>query len=306
MNNTLKVDNISKSFRRISLFASARIPVHALKEVSFQCGGGSTLCVLGPNGAGKTTLMKILAGLIFPDSGKVLFSGKHGSVRSGLVSPNDRSFYWRLTGRQNLDFFASLHGYRGRARNSQVSALLERCGLADEADRPFRLYSAGMKQKLMIARALLGNPQALLLDEPTSHLDPAAKKSIHSLIKSFTDRIIILSTHDLTEAGALSDEIILLNGGSVIARGNVDSLRLSEAKVYTIRFESDPVQGWDNGLLSKPARSAGGEHRFIIHKDESASCILSRALNAGGRIISCGFETESLEDIFTRITEGKS
>ncbi len=141
----------------------------ALEGVSFDIAAGEMVGLLGPNGAGKTTLLKVLATLLFPSSGEVHFGDinvlrEPGRARKrlGLVTCDERSFYWRLTGRHNLEFFAALYHVPSRETPARVQELLEVLGLAEAADRPFHGYSAGMKQKLAIARGLLASPEILL------------------------------------------------------------------------------------------------------------------------------------------------
>ena len=219
-----------------------------------------------------------------------------------------RSFYWRLTGRQNLDFFASLYGWSGRAKITRISEVLSSLGLKEEADKPFRLYSAGMKQKLLLARAMLSRPEILLLDEPTVHLDPTAKRSFHRLIREhligMVQATVLLCTHDLAEAEELANHMILLNEGRVLAEGSLSTLRgMVRPKLrFIMEFSRLPRQGWAEGLPLVLELQDNG--RLVIRvQDESAiSKIVSASISGGGRIRNFRIHEESLADVFTRLT----
>ena len=207
----------------------------ALTAVDLSIPRHKVSCLLGPNGAGKTTLIKILASLITPDSGEILYDGiprerwdRSIQGKIGLVTPNERSFYWRLTGRQNLMFFGSLYSLTGRALKARVEEALSETSMLDAADKPYRLYSTGMKQKLNIARALIGNPELYLLDEPASHLDPLAREDFWEFISSTLigkrGATVFICTHDLAEARRLADQVIILDRGRVIEKGTPSEL----------------------------------------------------------------------------------
>ncbi len=243
-----------------------RKSLQALSSVDMDIPTGKVTCLLGPNGAGKTTLIKILSCLITPDEGEVRFRGAvvsgdgkaiQGSI--GLVTPNERSFYWRLTGRENLNFFGSLYGLRGRALAQRVEGALGESGMSESADKPYRLYSAGMKQKLNIARALLGSPELFLLDEPAAHLDPLAREDFRKFIREvLIDKrgaTVFLCTHDLEEARHLADLVAVLDAGQVVAMGHIGELGslLDNRREIVLRYSgelpADWVSGWGDAIL---------------------------------------------------------
>jgi len=192
--------------------------------------------LLGPNGAGKTTFIKILATLIEPDKGRVFVGGYDvlrfpSRVRRiiGLVNTNERSFYWRLTGRQNLDFFASLYGHEGKKKRMRIDEALETVGLSALADWRFHSYSTGQRQRLAIARALLSDARLVLFDEPASSLDPLAASE---LIRFTRERLVgekgmtvIWCTHNLAEAEMVSDRIAFMDKGRIVMCGALDEIR---------------------------------------------------------------------------------
>jgi ABC-2 type transport system ATP-binding protein len=199
---------------------------------------GEVFGLLGPNGAGKTTLIKILCTLIFPSAGTASVNGydvlkESKKVREsiGYVTTDERSFYWRLTGRQNLEFFANLHNYYSSQARERVSELLEIVNLENRADDPFLSYSAGTKQRLAIARGLINDPQVLFMDEPTRSLDPKAAQSARDFISSYIvkehEKTIFLSTHNLSEAEQLCNRIAILDDGKIKIAGSPQDLKSS-------------------------------------------------------------------------------
>ena len=206
-----------------------------LQDIHFSINEGHILALVGPNGAGKTTLLKIFASLIIPTGGKALVCG-HDVIRDsiqakrkiGFVPSEERSFYWRLSGRQNLRFFASLHNIRGKGRNSKIKAALEAVGLKDKGNVPFKEYSSGMKQALGIARSMLHDPPVLLLDEPTRSLSPDVARKVRGLIHNKAreeGRTILISSHNLTEVEELADRIAVLHHGTIKALGSLNDLK---------------------------------------------------------------------------------
>lgn len=209
-------------------------PVTAVQDISLTVPGGELFGLLGPNGAGKTTLVKMLCTLLRPTAGTAVVAGhalkESGAIRAavGLVVSDERSFYWRLTAQQNLDFFAALYGLRGAAARQRIQTVLAEVQLTEVAERRFSSFSSGMRQRLAIARALLHRPQILFLDEPSRSLDPTATQKLHDLILRLRQEqgmTIFLITHDLAEAEKLCDRVALLHQGQIQAIGHPDTLR---------------------------------------------------------------------------------
>jgi ABC-2 type transport system ATP-binding protein len=259
--------------------------------------------------------MKILAGIILPETGDALvlersISQADAAFRSriGLLTTNERSFYWRLTGRQNLDFFAALYGLRGRENRKRVAEVLSEVGLESEADKPFRLYSSGMRQKLNLARALLGQPDVFLLDEPTVHLDPIAREEMHAFIQQKIVRerkaTVLICTHDMSEAQKLADHVVLLHRGKVLAEGSVDSLRKSITPSHRVSLEFDrvPRDDWLKGLNIVSPATIGNRGDLTIEDPSVIPDIVQAAIEGGGRVAKCVHQEESLEEIFSEIT----
>ncbi len=188
--------------------------VVALDGVDLQVGTGEVVGVMGPNGAGKSTLLRILAGLVLPSSGQARVGG---SV--AFVVADERSFSWRPSGRHNLEFYGDLYGYERADRDRRIADALERVQLTTDADRPFREYSTGMRQRLALARGLLADADVFLLDEPTRGLDPesarALRQFVHQDLVGNGRRTILLATHDVYEARELASRVVVLRGGRV-------------------------------------------------------------------------------------------
>jgi len=234
----IELHNISKTFTernwKTFLFRKPRQTL-ALDNVSLAVKKGTIMGLLGPNGAGKTTLIKILSTLVTPDSGEGSISGLSLATQSlairnkiGLVSTNDRTFYWRLTGRENLDFFATLYNLYGSVKAERINKALQLTGMEDKADSRFMSYSSGQKQRLAIARAMLSDPEVLLMDEATTSLDPIATRKLLTFTKETLARqeqkTIIWCTHNLHEAEEICDCLTILHRGRVLYSGKLEDM----------------------------------------------------------------------------------
>lgn len=216
---TVRVERVAKSYGRHN----------AVREVSLALNAGETIALVGHNGAGKTTLIKLMLGLIRPSAGTVRVLGENPAAgefaarkRLGYL-PENVSFNMALTGRETLMFYARIK----RAAIRQVPELLDRVGLSAALDRRVGTYSKGMRQRLGLAQALLGNPQVLLLDEPTTGLDPSLRRSFYAIIDELKSQgaTVLLSSHALTELEGQADRVIIINRGIKIADGTIEELR---------------------------------------------------------------------------------
>jgi ABC-type multidrug transport system ATPase subunit/ABC-type multidrug transport system permease subunit len=216
------------------LLARPELVPPAVDAVSLNVRSGELFGLLGPNGAGKTTLIKMLSTLVLPTAGKANINGfdlgQDSAIKAsiGLVTSDERSFYWRLSGRQNLDFFAHLHNIPDKEIGARVQEALDTVELGSIADSPFLTYATGMRQRLCIARALLNHPRILFLDEPTKGLDPTATQHLHQLIREqLVDAqgiTVFLTTHDLSEAEFLCDRVAIMNRGRIVSCGTLAEL----------------------------------------------------------------------------------
>ncbi|MGO8983488.1 MAG: ABC transporter ATP-binding protein [Terriglobales bacterium] len=198
----------------------------ALKEVSFSAARAEVLVLLGPNGSGKTTALKLLSTMLLPDAGSVRVGGfdarrDAGEVRRqvGIAVAAERSFFPRLSARENLEFFASLDEVPRRERTQRIQGVLRDTGLEEQADTLVMKFSSGMYQRLGIARALVKRPGVLLLDEPTRSLDAATTAHFWATIRALAgqETTVLLATHNFAEAAAVADRLLLLDHGELLA-----------------------------------------------------------------------------------------
>ncbi len=213
---------------------------YALQDLSLNVAAGEVVALLGPNASGKTTALKLISTMLLPDSGRVTVKGSDTSkdprrVRSqvGFAVASERSFFPRLTARENLDFFAALDNLPRRVRASRVETVLNLVGLPENSDTLVMKFSTGMYQRLAIARALLKQPGVLLLDEPTRSLDPGSAAHFWNVIREIAARgtSVLVASHNFNEAVALADTVAVLFRGrlaglrALSARTTVDDLR---------------------------------------------------------------------------------
>ena len=210
----------------------------ALDDVSFDIKEGEIVALLGPNGAGKTTIVSIIGGYLLPTPGQVIINGEDViKTRSrdniGVSFGGDLGFYGRATAKQNMSFFADLAKIPHRKQKAEIERVLDIVNLKDDMNKKVQFFSKGMKQRMHIARALLGNPQLLLLDEPTDGLDVEIATNIRNVVKNLAQSgiSILLTSHMMSEVEALSDQIVLLGAGKIHAKGTVeDIVEMSKVK----------------------------------------------------------------------------
>ena len=310
MSLAVECANLSKSFpaffglKELALHPFRRELVPALSGVDLRLAPGQVLGLMGPNGAGKTTLAKLLCTLLTPNEGDALVHGNSASrapqrVRElvALVTGDERSFYWRLTGRQNIEFFAGIYGLHGRLAKERIALAADTVGVSDILGRRFDSYSTGMRQKLSLARGLLRDVPVLLLDEPTRSLDPDSTEALLSLVRRMAKdegKTIVFITHRTDEACAACDRVAILNDGRLVFDGPVEEF-------------SSQVRGRDYDLLVRDLRDStfdrlaslvgpdrvrrteGGGLRISAASDDPES--LSRALDLlvreGASVLDC-------------------
>jgi len=244
----IEVRNLQKYFHKRRKLFRARPPVvHALKDISFEVGLGETYGLLGPNGSGKSTLIRVLSTLLAPDGGEVRLlghriPGEEAEVRRrvGRVSV-DAAFYKKLSARENLLYSAFLYGMDKAAAERRAMEILEALGLEQEKfTDPLEEMSRGMQQKVAITRALLVNPPLLLLDEPTTGLDPKSRRDVQTFLEALREEhgtTILLTSHDMAETERLCSRIGFIAKGRLIAEGTADELkRVSGAETLDDAF----------------------------------------------------------------------
>ena len=303
--------------------------VEALRGVDLQIKEGEIFGVLGPNGAGKTTLIKILCTLVIHDEGQVYVQGidvkkEPNKVLKNLqaVLPESRGFDWRLTGRQNLEFYSLLYALPDKETRKRIDYLLALTGLESRADDGYQRYSTGMQRKLLLCRALLRNTPILLFDEPTAGLDPKSASEFRELLRDRLVRqekkTIVLSTHNLQEAQSVCDRIAILDHGKIKVCDSPDNIRhtILNEKICNITLINAVFNDNNEKVIESlktlpgiksvmPEKDSESKiHRLLIRmsKQTEISDILGVVVNNGLRIDMINTTEPTLEDAFMAIT----
>ena len=280
--------------------------VVAVQDLTMGVRRGEVYGFLGPNGAGKTTTLRLLLGLARPSAGAATVLGaRPGSsralARTGAMVEAP-GLYPFLSGRDNLRVLARHAG----APTERVPTVLEQVGLADRADRRFGTYSQGMKQRLGVAVALLKDPELLLLDEPTTGLDPAGIAEMRGFIRDLgrQGRTVLLSSHQMVEVEQVCDRVGVLNKGTLIREGTVEELR---GLGHSLLVRAEPLDRATELLAALPeveAVSGSADHALRITADPQAAPVVNRALvGAGLAVFELRPERASLEEVFLQLTQ---
>lgn len=254
--HSVVLDSVHKMFRGGGFFSlHPKNETHAVNGISLQVSPGEVIALLGPNGSGKSTTLKLMSTLLLPDRGRILVGGSDtrtgGSrVRAqvGLALASERSFYPRLTVRENLDFFAALENIPRGERASCIQQGLRSVNLEHAADKQAMKLSSGMFQRLGIARSLIKQPSVLLLDEPTRSLDPAAAADLWSTVRELARSgiSILLATHNFAEAIAVADRVAILRAGQLMALRANQGITTDSLRNYYLRLTSDEqLERWE-------------------------------------------------------------
>jgi ABC-2 type transport system ATP-binding protein len=296
----------------------------ALDGVSLAVPPGEIHALLGPNGAGKTTLLRLLAGLMTPTSGSVRVLGRPVERKArearglvGLVPSGDRSFYLRISGLENLAFFARLNGFRRRAAFARGEELLDHVGLAEAAPRPVGEYSHGMQKRLSVARALITDPSVLLVDEATHDLDPEGARRVRGLVEDCARRgaAVVWATQRLDEIRSFADRVTLLAHGRARFAGTVPGLlEHSRPRRYVVQLRNGTMTG--RRLAARSQEALGGLGSIALTGDpDSEHFLLDLSRNtllgsafvalAAARIdvVACREDRSEIEDAFVALTE---
>src|SRR5687767_10976900 len=295
----------------------------AVNGVDLQIKRGEIFGLLGPNGAGKSTTIRMLCTLLEPTSGTAQVNGfdivkQANDVRRslGTVLAGERSIYWKLTGRENLEYFAALYHIPAEIAKNRVEELIERMEIKDRANELVEKYSTGMRQRIAIAKALLARPPILLLDEPTLGLDPQAARRVRELIAELKQEghTILLTTHYMEEADQLSDRIGIIDTGKIIALDTPEGLKQRIEQKEVIRLE---VAGWHEEIADK-LKSIAGIENLISRQQTEADVwevnmqahnsrtalprIVEHISGNGTRLVNMNIVKPSLEDVFIHLT----
>lgn len=287
----------------------------AVNEITFSVDPGKVLAILGPNGAGKTTTIRMLTSILTPTAGTATVAGydvirQPALVRASVgVLTEQHGLYERMRGLEYLDFFGRIYRLGGDRRLQRSRHLMERFGLGHALDKRVSEYSKGMKQKLALVRALLHDPPVLLLDEPTSAMDPQSARLVRDAITELRRdrRTIILTTHNLTEAQELSDDIGVIRHGRLIAQGNIDSLSTRFVgpplmELRTVQPLNGATESLNGIVVIKDA-----EERRVLYEAPDPSIInpkvLRHLMDAGVDVLTLSRVSKTLEEIYLNIVE---
>ena len=286
----------------------------ALCTVDLIARHGQLHGLLGPNGAGKTTLMRVLLGLVRRDAGTVRLLGRDLAAAAGAVPDGVAglvevpAFYPYLSGRRNLELLARLDGVSRSLSRQRIAAALDETGLAPQADLAVGSYSAGMRQRLGLASALLRSPRLLFLDEPTSALDPGGARDVRGLARRLADdgAAVVLSSHDMTEVDELCTAVTIINGGRVVFSGAVDDLRAhAPASVHALRTSDDAAAlaiAAHRPHLNVASNADGG---LDVSADADVLDAYVIALGCAGIAVrTLEHHSRSLESLFLELTAG--
>jgi len=246
--NAIEVQNLQRVYRaRIGVIRRSIKEVKAVEDISFDIKSGELFGLLGPNGAGKTTTVKMLTTLLIPTQGKASILGYDvvkdaHEVRKhiGFIFGGERGLYWRLSGIDNLRYFASLYGVEPDVSKKRIPFLLEMVGLKDRGNERVEGYSRGMKQRLHVARTLLHDPEILFLDEPTIGLDPVGARDFRLVIRNLQseNKTILLTTHYMFEADSLCQRVAVIDKGMIVALDSPSELKKHVADLSVIEIET--------------------------------------------------------------------
>lgn len=317
----IKANNLCKTYKtRTGKFYDRKYIIkEAVKNVSMQIEKGKIVGLLGINGAGKTTTIKMLTTLISPTSGEIMmdeinavedyFEAKR---RINIITGGERNIYWRLTAKENLEYFGSLYGVDKAILEKRIEYVLKIVDLYDARDIPVEKYSKGMKQRLQIARGLINDPEYLFLDEPTLGLDVIITKHIHEYLKKLAkdEKGLLITTHYIKEAEILCDYIYIIHEGKIVAQGTPAEIKnlYTEKEKYIITLDA-----YDESTLDRLNKTIPNDCSISFNPDEMKLEVASTNQNfaeindylvQNGIVIkSLDFEKTSLEDVLIEIIE---
>ncbi len=322
--NAIEVDHLQRIYRaQIGVFSRSVKEVTAVDDISFDVQQGELFGLLGPNGAGKTTTVKMLTTLLIPSKGSARVGGfdvvkQAGEVRKriGFIFGGERGLYWRLSGEDNLRYFASLYGVEPEVSKKRIPYLLDRVGLKGRGNERVGGYSRGMKQRLHVARTLLHDPDILFLDEPTIGLDPVGARDFRNVILDLQSqkKTILLTTHYMFEADALSDRIAIINKGRVIALDTPGGLKKHVSDLSVVEVETF---GASESVVEKIRAMSFVDALSVEDREQKQILLIQTARGAeavpdimsvldGHRVGRVIVREPTLEDAYVRLVGGAS
>jgi len=319
LEKAIVVSDLRREYRTSKgILRKKREVVEAVKGISFEVDFGELFGLVGPNGAGKTTTIKMLTTLLTPTSGtaKVLGYDVVKDVRKirsriGIIFGGERGLYYRVSGRENLRYFADLYGVPLSKREKRITDLLDMVGLAERGDDRVEGYSRGMKQRLHIAKGLINDPQLIFMDEPTIGLDPEAARETRAMIKELVQKgkTIMLTTHYMFEADELCRRIGVISNGKIVALDSPSELKRFVKDVSVIEVEAFGVAESDLAMLRRQpdvtnvSADLEGERQIIrIQTPKGSGFIpeITRLLSTA-RIMDVRAKEPTLEDAYLRL-----
>lgn len=284
----------------------------AVNDISFEVSQGDILGFLGPNGAGKSTTMKIATGYIPPSSGSVSVMGHDVVDQSKQVRrnigylPEHNPLYLDMYVHEYLGFIGSLHKLNGRQLRQRVAEIVELCGLSLEQNKRIGALSKGYRQRVGLAQALLHDPKVLILDEPTTGLDPNQLVEIRSLIKRVSqEKTVIFSTHIMQEVQALCNRVIIINHGEIVVDDKVENLTTGRGAILKVEFQNS-VAAKDLAQLAGVEKVNGDGHHFTLETkgdEDLREPLFKFAAEKGWVILGMQREERNLEEIFQQLTQ---
>jgi len=290
--------------------------VHAVRDITFTVERGQVVGFVGANGAGKTTTMRILATLDYPTSGEARICGYDVLTHPAEVRrcigwmPDHYGTYSHMTVLEYLDFFARALGHGGQDRVERIAEVMEFTDLVQLADRPIDKLSKGMGQRLCLGRALLHDPEVLILDEPAAGLDPKARVELKHLIRILAEegKTVFISSHILSELGEMCDTMLFINQGRIIHHGSAESLRRGSAATSLVEVQladsSERLREWASlapHVAFREATRSGGRIEIDSTDPATIATVLRRMVNDGLPVIDFHLQERKLEDAFIEI-----
>ena len=285
--NAIEVRNLQRVYRaHIGVIKRSIKEVMAVEDISFDIKIGELFGLLGPNGAGKTTTVKMLATLLIPTKGSVTIAGydvvkdaQEIRKRIGFIFGGERGLYWRLSGTDNLRYFASLYGVEPEVSKKRIPYLLEMVGLKDRGNERVEGYSRGMKQRLHVARTLLHDPEILFLDEPTIGLDPVGAREFRQVIRDLQSekKTILLTTHYMFEADSLCQRVAVIDKGKIVAMDSPSELKKHVADLSVIEIETFGVS---QEILGRLRRLSFVDALYVQDQDQRQMLLIQTARGA--------------------------
>lgn len=321
--NAIEVKDLRRVYKTtIGVIRRHTKEVVAVEGISFDVAQGELFGVLGPNGAGKTTTVKMLTTLLYPTSGSASVLGldvvkDESKVREkiGFIFGGERGLYWRLSGYDNLRYFAALYRVDPEVSARRIPMLLEMVGLKDRGDEKVEGYSRGMKQRLHIARTLLHDPEVVFLDEPTIGLDPVGARELRGVVRDLQSagKTILLTTHYMFEADALCQRIAVINHGRIIALDTPAGLKKHVADLNVIEVEVFGLQPEVVERLSKEPyvdtvslENHDQKQMLLVQSKRGSEAVPDvLALLDGQRLGRVGVREPTLEDAYIRLVGGE-